>query len=93
MTDAPQGPRSWRSDTLLLATLNLAFYIWSYWSSGWQVPHFGGYMCWIGALLSFVPAPREIRGTRLRMAALVGLGLSFAVLWHTFATPCTGPCK
>jgi hypothetical protein len=89
------GPdqRSWRSDTLLLATLNAGAYFWSYWSSGWEVPHFGSHVCWLGALISFVPAPREVGTARFRVAALIGFALSCAVLWHTFTTPCTGPCK
>jgi len=93
MDGTAREPRSWRSDTLLLATLNATLYAMSYWRSGWEVPHFGGYVCWIGALLSFVPAPREIGSRRYRKAALVGFALSCAVLWHIFATPCTGPCK
>lgn len=85
--------RTWRSDTLLLAGLNAGAYLWSYSSSGWEVPHFGGYVCWIGAIISFVPAPREIGTPRFRRAALLGFALSCAVLWHIFTTPCTGPCK
>lgn len=93
MTPQRSPSREWRSDVLLLAALNGAGYLWSFWSSGWQVPHFGGYICWIGAVISLVPAPREIRNARFRTAALVGLALSCLVLWHIFTTPCTGPCK
>jgi len=91
VTMVPQ--RSWRSDTLLLASLNGLAYLWSYWSSGWDVPHFGTYVCWLGAFISFVPAPREIAGPRFRRAAILGFCLACAVLWHIFTTPCVGPCK
>ena len=93
MTGSLQAGQGWRSDTLLLATLNAAIYVWGYWSSGWQIPHFGSYPCWIGALVSLVPAPREINTVRFRKAAALGFALSCAVLWHVFTTPCTGPCK
>jgi len=83
----------WRSDTLLLGGLNAALYAWTYANSGWQIPHEGTYLCWLGALISFVPAPREINATRSRRAAIIGFLLSCIVLWHIVAMPCTGPCK
>jgi hypothetical protein len=89
--EAPK--RAWRSDTLLLAGLNAAAYLWLYWSSGWQVPHFGTYVGWIGALISLVPAPRELRTNRFRRPAVIGIIVSCGVLLHIFGTPCTGPCK
>jgi hypothetical protein len=84
---------SWRSDALLLGAINAAIYLWSYASSGWEIPHWGGYFCWLGAIISLVPAPRELRTARFRLAALVGVGLSVLVLVHIFTVPCTGPCK
>ena len=93
MTAKTPEQTNWRSDTLLLGFLSAMIYLESYAGSDWHVPHWGTAFCWIGALMSFVPAPRELRRREFRKAALLGLGLSVAVLWHTFNAPCTGPCK
>ena len=86
-------PRNLGSDTLLFGFLSAFIYFESYAGSDWQVPHWGTSFCWIGSLMSFVPAPRELRRPESRKTALLGLGMSVAVLWHTFSAPCTGPCK
>jgi hypothetical protein len=84
---------SWRSDTLVLAGLNALAYLAFYWHAGWEIPHFGTYIGWIGAVVSLVPAVREVGTVRFKRSALVGVGLSFAVLLHAWFAPCTGPCK
>ena len=90
--EAAEG-RSWRSDTLLLGTLAAVPYWAAYWAAGLQVPHLGTYLCGVGALLSFVPAPRELTSRRYRVAAMIGGLLSGVVLWHIVTTGCTGLCK
>jgi hypothetical protein len=90
--EAPTG-RQWNSDVLLLAVVNGVAYLWSYWSSGWDVPHFGSYVCLPGAVISLVPVPRELLQSRFRAAALGGVAVSCLVIWHILATPCIGPCK
>jgi hypothetical protein len=93
MAARPERSHVWRSDTLLLGGLNAFAYAWTYANSGWQIPHEGTYLCWLGALVSFVPAPREISAAGSRRAAITGFLLSCIVLWHIVAMPCTGPCK
>ena len=93
MSEHAQAGRSWRSDTLLIATVNAVAYYSAYWESGFRVPHFGTYICWVGAVVSLVTAPRELINSRFRRAALVGVVLSTAVLWHALTTECTGLCK
>ena len=88
-----QSRVSWRSDTLLLAGLNGLAYLAFYWSAGWQIPHFGTYIGWIGAVVSLVPAFREVRVARLKRAAVVGAIISFGIWLHSWLAPCTGPCK
>jgi hypothetical protein len=83
----------WLANTLVVAVANAGFYWYSYWRAGWEAPHIGTYLCAVGAILSFVPALREIRDPRRRWACLLGLSLSGVVLWHIFTTPCIGPCK
>jgi hypothetical protein len=87
---------SWRSDTLLIAATNLVAYVWAYWRSGWEIPFLLGYFCLPVAIISFVPAPREILSGRYRKAALVGCALSVLLVFHMWVMPCTGPggsCK
>jgi hypothetical protein len=84
---------SYRSDTLLLAGINAAFYWWSYWGSGWEAPHFGTWVCQMGAVISLVPLPRELLSRKYRYAAMAGAVLTGAVLWHIATTPWVGPPK
>jgi hypothetical protein len=84
---------SWRSDTLLLAVLNALAYLALYGSAGWQIPHFGTHVSWIGAAISLVPAFRELRTTRLKGPAMIGVMISLGVWLHASLAPCTGPCK
>lgn len=84
---------SWRSDTLLLAGLNGLAYLAFYWNAGWEIPHFGTYIGWIGVVVSLVPALRELRTVRFRRSALVGVTVALALWLHIWLTPCSGPCK
>jgi hypothetical protein len=83
----------WLGGTLFVAAINAGFYWYSYWRSGWETPHLGTYLCTVGALLSLVFAPREVRTPGLRWGCVVGLALSALVLWHIWTAPCIGPCK